>query len=252
MSNRLGRFESKTEREFFARRRKILSDPTVTAEVVADNPFLFMTRQEASDMLARLRLFDLISDVPGYIVECGVNRGNHTLLMALLSTVTEPFALNRKIYGFDTFQGFRSLSAVDGEVTEVDFQDESGLDLLMRSVDIFDANRPQRHFNKIELIEGDAVETIPKWVATHPEAQIALLYLDFDLYLPTLVALRELSPLVPVGGVVAFDEFCYDRFAGETQAFREVLKEGWRLRKFNFHPFVAYAVRTAVDSPTLS
>lgn len=243
MSNRLGRFHSEAERDFFAKRSRALADPAVTTELVADNPFLFMTRQEASDMLARLRLFDLVSNVPGYIVECGVNRGNHTLLMSLMSTVTEPFALNRKIFGFDTFEGFRSVAAIDGDVRETDFRNDFNLHTLMNAIEIFDANRPQHHFSKIELIKGDAVETIPTWVKAHPEAQIALLYMDFDLYLPTLVALRELTPLVPSGGVVAFDEFCYDGFAGETQAFREVLKEGWVMKKFNFHPFVAYAVR---------
>ena len=187
MSNRLGRFHSEAEREFFVKRHKALADPAITAELVADNPFLFMTRQEASDTLARLRLFDLISSVPGYIVECGVNRGNHTLLMGLISAVTEPFALNRKIFGFDTFEGFRSVAAIDGDVSETDFLGESNLRTLMNAIEIFDANRPQQHFSKIELIRGDAVETIPAWVQAHPEAQIALLYLDFDLYLPTVV-----------------------------------------------------------------
>lgn len=60
MSNRLGRFTSQPERAFFAKRHRALVDPAVNSELAADNPFLFMTRQEASDMLARLRLFDLV------------------------------------------------------------------------------------------------------------------------------------------------------------------------------------------------
>ena len=62
-----------------------------------------------------------------------------------------------------------------------------------------------RHY-EIELIKGDATQTIPEYVAKNPHLIISLLYLDFDIYEPTKTALEYLLPLVPKGGIVGLDE----------------------------------------------
>ena len=94
---------------------------------------------------------------------------------------------------------------------------------------------------RTELVQGDATATIPKYVVDHPELTIALLYLDFDLFDPTKVALTHLLPLVCKNGIVCIDEFNYDRFPGETQAVKESVQIGeMEFKKFNFSPFVAY------------
>jgi hypothetical protein len=67
------------------------------------------------------------------------------------------------------------------------------------------------------------VETIPIYVKENPHLIIAMLYLDFDLYEPTKVALENFLPLVPKGGIVAFDEVNSKKWAGETIALKEVL-----------------------------
>jgi hypothetical protein len=43
-------------------------------------------------------------------------------------------------------------------------------------------------------------------VSDNPHILISLLFLDFDLYKPTRVALEELVPKMPKGAVIAFDE----------------------------------------------
>jgi len=45
-----------------------------------------------------------------------------------------------------------------------------------------------------------------------------LLYFDVDIYEPTKIGLKFLLPRVPVGGIVAFDDFGHDGFPGETLA----------------------------------
>ena len=108
------------EKIYFEKRRIVLNGQN--PEFVANNPYLFTTRQETSDTLARVELFKKISDTPGYIVECGSNTGNHLMLFALLSSVYEPYAINRKIISFDSFDGFRSINKeTDGELSEKDF-----------------------------------------------------------------------------------------------------------------------------------
>ncbi len=73
----------------------------ISPELIAENPFLFSTRQGVSDSLARIELFMKLVNIPGYIVECGVNTGNHLMLYSHLSSVIEPFAINRKIIGME-------------------------------------------------------------------------------------------------------------------------------------------------------
>ena len=241
MSNRLGRFQSQEEESYFEKRKNILKKQD--AEFVADNPYLFSTRQETGDTLARVELFQKICDIPGYIVECGSNTGNHLMLFALLSTVYEPFAINRKIISFDTFEGFRNINLeVDGQLSERDFTN-ANFDLLEKCVKIYDMNRHLSHMNKISLVKGNAVETIPEWKRQNKEVVISLLYLDFDIFEPTLVALENLFELIPKGGIVAFDQFSYENFPGETLAFKEKLGLDFSLKKFSYHPFISYFVK---------
>jgi hypothetical protein len=160
-----------------------------------------------------------------------------------LSNIFEPFGFNRKIIGFDTFEGFASISDKDDpRITKQDFSDTSYQDLL-EWVELQDSNRSVSHVNKVELVKGNAVDTIPGYVSENPHLIVALLYLDFDLYEPTKIALENFLPLVPKGGVVAFDELNTKKWSGETIALKEVLNiNSVNLRKFYYDPWVSYYI----------
>lgn len=230
-----------SESDYQTARRGVLE--SVASKDVAAAPFPFMDRQTVTAVLARIELFKKILDVQGSIVECGVHKGNSLFLYYHLSTILEPFAFNRKIIGFDTFEGFRSITAEDDpNLSENDFSDTS-YELLKNLAELQDRNRPVPHIGKLELVKGDAVETIPAFVRDNPHLIIALLYLDFDIYKPTAVALEHLLPLVPRGGIVAFDELNSEKWAGETVALKERLKlSELRLQKIHFDPWVSYYV----------
>jgi hypothetical protein len=51
--------------------------------------------------------------VKGSIVECGVFKGFGLMSWAKLSAMLEPENFTRRIYGFDTFEGFTALSDKD-------------------------------------------------------------------------------------------------------------------------------------------
>ena len=70
-------------------------------------------RQDITSFLARYEIFKRALRVKGSIVECGVFRGGGVMTWAKLSAVLEPNNLTRRIYGFDTFEGFRSVSDKD-------------------------------------------------------------------------------------------------------------------------------------------
>lgn len=58
-------------------------------------------------------IFKLALPVKGSIIECGVFRGFGFMTWFKLSTMLEPENLTRRIYGFDTFEGFPSISDHD-------------------------------------------------------------------------------------------------------------------------------------------
>jgi len=232
---------SEQEKEYAALREEMLKD--VAAQEVANAPFVFSERQAITTALTRIDLFRQILEVQGAVVECGVHKGNSLFLYNHLSTILEPYSFNRKIIGFDTFEGFRSISSDDQDkLSEADFSD-TNVDFLSSWAGLQDKNRPVSHIEKMELIQGDATITIPEYVAQNPHLIVAMLYLDFDIYKPTKVALDHLLPLVPKGGIVGLDEINCKKWQGETIALKEVLSiNGLRLQKFFYDPWVSYFV----------
>ena len=63
-------------------------------------------------------------------------------------------------------------------------------DELLRLIELYDKDRFLGHIPKVELIKGDATQTIPRFAADHPHLVVSLLFLDFDLYEPTKAALE--------------------------------------------------------------
>jgi hypothetical protein len=85
------------------------------------------------------------------------------------------------------------------------------------------------------LIVGDAVASIPNFIEVNPHLVVAMLYLDFDLYEPTKVAIETFLPRMPKGAILAFDELNQAAWPGETQAVLETV--GIRNLKIQRFPF---------------
>lgn len=93
--DQLGRYTTPLEKEYFAKRERFVG--SANGIDIANNPFLFASRQSVTDFLVRVDLFHRIKELSGHIVECGVNRGNSFMLFSHLSSILEPYAINRKI-----------------------------------------------------------------------------------------------------------------------------------------------------------
>ena len=113
----------------------------------------------------------------------------------------------------------------------------------MRAISAFDKNRFLSEKNKIQLIKGNATQTIPQYIAENPHLLISLLYLDFDIYEPTVSTIQNFLPRMPKGAIIAFDEINNPYWAGETLAMLENLEVSrLRLKCFPFDPHVSYAI----------
>ena len=207
---------------------------------------LYAPRQDITSFLVRYEIFKRVLEIQGSVIECGVFRGGGLMAWAQFSAILEPANHQRRIVGFDTFSGFTRLTAKDrlsesAEARVGGFAADS-YDHLKRGAELFDANRFVGHVPKVELIRGDAVKTIPEYLRANPQLIVSLLYLDFDLYEPTLVPLENFVPRLPKGAVIAFDELNLKDWHGESIAVLEILKlRDYRIERFHFGSAISFA-----------
>ncbi len=202
-----------------------LRSTTMPDTELLDNLGLFLTRQTLSRINFIQRIYQLIVPVHGVIMEFGVRWGQNMALFSTLRGIHEPFNYNRRVIGFDTFEGFPSVAREDGGAVKAgDYAVTQGWkDKLEAILQFHEQNAPIAQKTKFELVQGDAIQTVPSYFVNHPETVIALAYFDFDIYQPTKACLEAIMPYITKGTVLAFDELNCPEFPGETLAVREVL-----------------------------
>ena len=241
-----GGFRTKAEQEVGKKIEEAFVRCPDSVETKLESFTKYVRRQSLTRFLAQYELFKQVLDVKGSIIECGVYRGFGIMAWAQLSAILEPVNLTRRIYGFDTFAGFSSIHEKDrtkfsgintGELCS-DSYDE-----LVELIKIYDSNRFLGHIKKVELIKGDAVKTIPEFLENNKHLVVSLLFLDFDLYEPTTVAIQNFFPRMPKGAIIAFDELDNPIWPGETLALLETIGiNRLKIKRVEFDPYIGYAV----------
>jgi len=156
------------------------------------------------------RLYNLIPDTPGDIVECGVGTGSSLLTLAALA---KEEGRGRTVWGFDSFEGFPEPAPEDASERGVR-KGEWGFATLSRMQSRIDEAKAER----VKLVKGFFETTTP-----HFKQPIALLHIDADLYESYKTVLANLFDNVVPGGVVAFDEYGSKKWPGATKAVDEFL-----------------------------
>jgi hypothetical protein len=239
-------FRTETEQKVGKQIERIFTECPDSVETKLENFPKYVRRQHLKRFLAMYEIFKLVLPVKGSIVECGVFRGSGLMSWAKLSAMLEPENLTRRIYGFDTFDGFASVDARDqtpGNHVKPGELRSNSYDELVQLIREYDADRFLGHLPKVELVRGDMVSTIPAFVKDHQHLLVSLLYLDCDLYEPTKMALEHFLPRMPKGAVIAFDELDNPIWPGETLALLESAGVGrLRLLRLEWDPYIAYAL----------
>ncbi len=228
------------EHDLFINKQKLKKE-------LVDHFPLFIKREQLSYYIAKIELIKKIIGIKGSVIECGVFKGSSLLLMAKLFSIYEPYGIHRKIVGFDTFTGFPSSSDIDKKNQKdkkkyrKNYLGNVNLKNIENSIKLFNKNRPNGHITKIDLVKGDATKTIPKFMDENSHTLISLLYLDFDLYEPTKIALKYFLPRMSKGSIIAFDQLNQRRWKGETVALIKTLNlNKYKLKQFSFEPNISY------------
>ena len=208
----------------------------------------YVRRHELARFMVHYELFKKIINIKGSIIECGVYKGSGVMAWAKLSESLEPYNFLRKVYGFDTFEGFPSVAEEDKSNTNSEMMNVGYLkpefdvySELHECIGAFNETRLLKHEDKVILVKGDAMKTIPVFTKENPHVLVSLLFLDFDLYEPTLLALSEFLPRMPRGAIIAFDELHDRKWPGETRALLEAFNlNHYRLESFPFEPHISW------------
>jgi hypothetical protein len=200
------------------------SCPIPDREILA-NLALFQNGPALSRIFFMNELYLKAVPLHGVIMEFGCRWGQNLALFLNLRGIHEPFNFNRKIVGFDTFQGFPCINEKDGGLAGVDdFRVTPEYEQYLEQIlEVHDSDNPVGHVKKFELVKGDAVVGLRKYLEDNPETIIALAYFDLDLYEPTRGCLELIQDHLAKGSVIGFDELNYPVFPGETLAFKEVM-----------------------------
>jgi hypothetical protein len=169
-----------------------------------------------------------ITNVPGAVIELGVQWGALTSLLYNLTAIREPFNFRRKIVGFDTFSGFPASSLSDKEAgqgwKEHDLAASTDArEIAERCLDSHQVFSGMSHMLRHEFVQGDVIDTLPAWLESNPSETVALCIFDMDLGIPTRESLKHILRRSQKGTILVFDEYSHPRFPEEGMAVREII-----------------------------
>jgi hypothetical protein len=232
--------ETSTRKEF----AEHFKNSPIPDDQILSNMGLFLSSKSLSRILFMNHLYEQIVDVMGVVMEFGTRWGPNLGEFAALRGIYEPFNRHRKIIGFDTFAGFPKIDSKDGDSDMMEVGHltvpEGYKEYLEKVLEFQERDNPLSHIRKFELCDGDATQTLPKYLSDNPETIIALAYFDFDVYEPTRICLEAIKPRLVKGSVIGFDELNDPDSPGETLALMEVF--GLNNIKLKRYP---YASRTS-------
>jgi len=205
----------------------------------------YVKRQNLARFMVQYELFKRQLNIKGSVIECGVHNGGGLMAWAKISSILEPYNYHRKVVGFDTFEGFPSISEIDRENAQVKTgmfaEDYDIYEELSACIVEYNENRFINHIDKTELVKGDANITIPQYIENNKHLLVSLLYLDFDIYEPTKTALNHFVPRMGKGSIIAFDEINNEDWPGETMALLESLNiNNHRIESLPFEPNISF------------
>ena len=226
---------------------ELLQNTPIPDGELLSNLALFTKRQDLSRVLFLNDLYQKILDVHGVIIEFGVRWGRDLAVLQSLRGIYEPFNHNRKIIGFDTFEGFPSTHEKDGadDMVHVGSYDvtDNYEQYLEKVLDYHEQESPISHIKKFQLVKGDASVEVEKYFEENPETIVAFAFFDLDIYEPTKNCLEVIKKHMTKGTILGFDELNLHHWPGETIAYKEVFGlDKYRIKRNPFGAAQSYVV----------
>jgi O-methyltransferase len=159
------------------------------------------------------------NNVPGDLVEFGISEGRW---VNFLWELTEEIGLDRRIYGFDSFEGLPPRHPDYDTSNWYTGQYACGWEQVRKNVKADERKR-------IKLVKGFFDKSLRGADAKLAET-FCYVRIDSDLYESAVHCLNYLAPRLVDGAVLIFDDWPHRRGIGEQRAFEEWLPQVPHLR----------------------
>jgi hypothetical protein len=197
------------------------------------NLSLFMSSGSLSKLLFLNEIYQEIVKIPGCIFEFGTYLGGSTIAFENLRAVYEPYNHLRRIFTFDTFQGYINVETESGisSVFKRIIDDSTYTtpihyaEYLRKLMSYHEAENVMSHIKKHQIIEGDVVQTVPGILQNDQSIIIALAYFDLAMFEPTLSVLKAILPRMLKGSLIVLDELGHPDYPSESRIFFELLAD---------------------------
>lgn len=180
----------------------------------------FSSYTRTAKVISHWELYKKIVNIPGDIIEVGVFKGASLLRFSTFRELLENYT-SRKIVGFDNFGSFPISTTASAKDLEFAKNHDNNSGMGLEQEELYKIIE-HKNFKNIELIKGNIIDSIPKYINVNPHTKISLLHLDVDVYEPTKYALETLWDRLVSGGLVLFDDYNY--IEGGTKAIDEFLE----------------------------
>ncbi|QNM86263.1 class I SAM-dependent methyltransferase [Polaribacter pectinis] len=190
--------------------------------------------------MTHLELFKLSSSIPGEIVELGVFKGNSFFRWIKLREVLEQ-TKSRKIIGFDVFGEFPETDFENDKGRREAFIDETNGGVGISFEEINELLEKQNLKKNVDIIKGNILITLDKYLDENPHLKISLLHIDVDIYEPVKHILEKLYHRVTKGGIIILDD--YGTFSGTNKAVDDFLDDTVEIKKLPFSHAISYIVK---------
>lgn len=208
---------------------------------------LFMNEERFSKLLIHYEVFKKIKNISGSIIECGVFKGTSFSRFAMLRELIGSSKKN-KLVAFDVFSDdFPNTNFQNEKIQRSHWIKTAGGSSI--STNQLDKIFKKKKIENYELIKGDVLKTIPKYIKNNPKLKISLLNIDIDFVETTQCVLDNFYDKVVKGGIVLFDNYQGvgtggTFYKGETETINKFLKKiNKRIIKFPFFNRPSYIIK---------
>ncbi len=208
---------------------------------------LFVRGSLLARMLAVAELYQRITTLPGVVMDIGTWRGQTAVLCENLRAIYEPLNFTRRIFAFDTFEGYAGFGEKDqpsdlhrdgSYATGGDYAGYLRELLLLHE----QSNAMGHNHGKHQVIAGDCRQTIPDFFAQQTHECVALAFFDLNAHAPTKEAFEAVYARMVPGAIAAFWQLTRSATPAEGQVYvQEILgKKPHRMHRAAIYPGLCY------------
>ena len=211
---------------------------------------MFIRSSKLARIFGIFEIYNKISNVPGSILDIGTWRGETMVICENLRAILEPFNKQRRIFGFDTFEGYKGFKENETKSdlhNEGTYNVEKGYEkLLQELIGYHEGNNVMGHLKIHKVIKGDIRKTLPDFMLKNDNEIIALAFFDLNNYEPTSSSFKEVYKRLVKGGIVGFWQLTRDPeiVSAEGKFYNDYIsKLPFTIRKSNYYPSLSYIIK---------